>query len=601
MNPSDVPGADVLSRNLWEHRYRHDAERDCLASLRRVARALAAPEGASAETWAEQFLALMRTGRFIPGGRILAGAGTGRKVTLANCFVMGPIEDSIRGIFDSLRDGAVTMQQGGGVGYDFSTLRPRGARAGLSGGTASGPVSFLHVWDRMCETLQSSGLRRGAMMATLRCDHPDIEDFITAKRKPGVLRNFNLSVLVTDAFMEAVRTGTDWPLVFPGDDGNDGVAETGRSPREGRVHRRVDARRLWRRLVRSAHATAEPGVLFVDRINRMNNLNWCERITATNPCGEVPLPPFGACMLGSLELTRFVRAPFTPGAHFDLPSLADAARVAVRMLDNAINISDYPLPAQAVRAADTRRIGLGLMGLGDALILLGLRYDSAEGRTRASAAMETICHAAYRASIELAHEKGAFPAFRAEPYLKAPFIAALPEDIRSAIARDGIRNSHLTAIAPTGSISLLAGQVSSGIEPLLAPVTERQLRQPDGTERPFEVTAASVRAWQHEHEGLPPALVCATEIGPDAQLQMQGVLQVYVDNAISKTIALPEDLPANVLPAVFELADQLGLKGCTVFRANSARGCVIRRSSKPARTMRQSSTIRRAAHRAGRG
>ncbi|MDO9636494.1 MAG: adenosylcobalamin-dependent ribonucleoside-diphosphate reductase, partial [Thiobacillus sp.] len=342
-----------ISRLVWETRYRAAGEADIRASWRRVAQAIAQAEGDQRAQWADRFYALLDGFRFLPAGRILAGAGSGHHVTLFNCFVMGEIADDLEHIFEALKEGALTMQQGGGVGYDFSTLRPAGMVAAATGTIASGPVSFMHIWDAMCATMLSTGARRGAMMATLRCDHPDIETFVDAKRDPAVLRHFNVSVLVTDAFMAAVADDADWPLVFPG------LAAT----------RTLKARALWQRILRAAYDTAEPGVLFVDTINRDNTLASLETLSATNPCGEIPLPPYGACDLGSLTLTAFVTAPFSPEARLDLDALAAATRLAVRFLDNVIDVSRYPLPAQAGEARSKRRIGLGVTGLADALVL----------------------------------------------------------------------------------------------------------------------------------------------------------------------------------------------------------------------------------------
>ena len=385
------------------------------------------PKATNAKQWAGRFYALLDDFRFLPGGRILAGAGTGHRVTLFNCFVMGEIADDLEHIFEALKEGALTMQQGGGVGYDFSTLRPAGMVAAATGSIASGPVSFMRIWDAMCATMLSTGARRGAMMATLRCDHPDIETFVDAKRDPALLRHFNLSVLVSDAFMAAVADDGDWPLLFPG------LADA----------RTLKARDLWQRILRAAYDTAEPGVLFVDTINRDNTLADRETLSATNPCGEIPLPPYGACDLGSLNLTAFVTSPFAAGARLDLDALAESARLAVRFLDNVIDVSRYPLPAQEEQARLKRRVGLGITGLADALVLLGLRYDSEAARTLAARAMQTMRDAAYRASIDLAREKGAFPAFARDAFLASGFARRLPADIREAIAAHGLRNSHL--------------------------------------------------------------------------------------------------------------------------------------------------------------
>ncbi|MDO9219613.1 MAG: adenosylcobalamin-dependent ribonucleoside-diphosphate reductase [Thiobacillus sp.] len=549
-----------ISRHIWETRYRAAGEADIRASWRRVAQAIAQAEHAERDQWAERFYMLLEGFRFLPGGRILAGAGTGRRVTLFNCFVMGEIADDLEHIFEALKEGALTMQHGGGVGYDFSTLRPAGMVAAATGSIASGPVSFMHIWDAMCATMLSTGARRGAMMATLRCDHPDIETFVDAKRDPAVLRHFNLSLLVSDAFMAAVADDGDWPLVFPG------FIDA----------RTVKARALWQRILRAAYDTAEPGVLFVDAINRDNTLGDIETLTATNPCGEIPLPPYGACDLGSLNLAAFVIAPFAVDARLDFDALAESARLAVRFLDNVIDVSRYPLPAQAEQAQHKRRVGLGLTGLADALVLLGLRYDSDAARQLATRAMQVVRDAAYRASIDLAREKGAFPAFARDAFLVSGFATRLPDDIRVAIAAHGLRNSHLLAIAPAGTISLLANNCSSGIEPVFAATAERRVLQTDGSYRTHSVSDYAMQLWQQRGgAGAPPAFVEARQLDPLAHLLMQAALQPYVDNAISKTINVAADMPFERFADLYRQAHALGLKGCTVFRPNPITGAIL--------------------------
>src|SRR5580693_8949422 len=387
-----------ISRQIWDMKYRFKAgdgtpmDRDVADSWARVATSLAMAEAPEKRMdAAAAFARALTDHKFLPAGRILAGAGTGRSVTLFNCFVMGTIEDSMDGIFSALREAALTLQQGGGIGYDFSTLRPRGASVAGVGADASGPVSFMDVWDAMCRTIMSAGSRRGAMMATLRVDHPDIEEFITAKRTPGRLSNFNLSVLVSDAFMAAVKADADWPLVFG-----------------GKVHRTVKARSLWDRIMRSTYDYAEPGVIFIDRINAQNNLAYCETIAATNPCGEEPLPPYGACLLGSINLAKLVKNPFEDDAHLNLDALADLTKTAVRMMDDAIDVSRFPLEAQAHEAHAKRRIGLGVTGLADALIFCRVKYGSARSIELIRTWLMAISHAAYRASVDLASEKGPF-------------------------------------------------------------------------------------------------------------------------------------------------------------------------------------------------
>ena len=386
--------------------------------------------------WADRFYEAMADFKFLPAGRILAGAGTKRNVTLFNCFVMGTIPDDMSGIFEHLREAALTMQQGGGIGYDFSSLRPRGAPVKGVGADASGPLTFMDVWDAMCRTIMSAGHRRGAMMATMRCDHPDIEAFIEAKREPGRLRMFNLSVLVTDDFMQAVKEGAPWELRF-----------------KGAVFKTVPARALWDQIMRATYAYAEPGVIFIDRIIRANNLAYCETIQATNPCGEQPLPPYGACLLGSINLTTLIREPFGPGAHLDLDELQRLVTVAVRMMDNVVDVSNFPLPMQTHEARAKRRIGLGVTGLADALILCEARYGSARAVELTGAWMRALTRAAYLASVEIAKEKGPFPLYERDAYLKSEFVKTLDEDVQDAIAAHGIRNALVTSIAPTGRIA----------------------------------------------------------------------------------------------------------------------------------------------------
>ena len=448
--------AAPIAEQIWDMKYRFKQadgtpiDETVEDSWRRIARSLAAVETASAD-WEPKFYEALSDFKFLPAGRITAGAGTERSVTLFNCFVMGTIPDSMGGIFDMLKEAALTMQQGGGIGYDFSTIRPKGAKVKGVAADASGPLSFMDVWDAMCRTIMSAGSRRGAMMATMRCDHPDILDFITAKRDPARLRMFNVSVLVTDAFMAAVKADEPWDLVF-----------------EGQVYHTLRAVELWDQIMNSTFEFAEPGVIFIDRINQANNLNYCETIAATNPCGEQPLPPYGACLLGSINMARLVSDPFGDQAQLDDAVLADLVATAVRMMDNVVDASRFPLEAQQREAEAKRRIGLGVTGLADALLMVGLRYGSVEAAAQTEAWMHQIARAAYLASVELAKEKGAFPLFDAEGYLASGAMEQMDADVRDAIAENGIRNALLTSIAPTGTISLYAGNVSSGIEPVFA-------------------------------------------------------------------------------------------------------------------------------------
>jgi len=566
-NPAQ-PDLDPIAREIWAMKYRYSPadgssqEGRIEDSWRRVAHAVAAAEHDDDRlVWADSFYRILDDYQFLPAGRILAGAGTGRQVTLFNCFVMGRIPDTLDGIFSQLKEAALTMQQGGGIGHDFSTLRPRGAPVTGVGADASGPISFMDVWDAMCKTIMSAGTRRGAMMGNMRCDHPDIETFITAKQQIGRLRNFNLSVLVTDAFMAAVKSGADWPLVF-----------------EGRTFRNVSAAQLWDQIMKSTYGFAEPGVIFIDRVNAENNLSYCETISATNPCGEQPLPPYGACLLGSLNLTRFVSRPFEDGAHIQQGDLRKTTAIAVRFLDNVIDISNYPLPEQRAEALAKRRIGLGITGLADALAMCGLTYGTVEAAEAARQWMALIETAAYKSSIKLAEERGPFPLFDPDRFGATGHASKLGEELRSNITRHGLRNGLLTSIAPTGTISLIAGNVSSGIEPIFSTRYERKVLQADGSHRIVAMTDyAAMLYWQRHGADaqLPSSFITAEQLSPSAHLVMQAAIQQHVDSAISKTINIPEDFPFERFKGIYEEAYDLGLKGCTTYRPNTVTGSVM--------------------------
>lgn len=557
--------AAPIAEQIWDMKYRlKDAEGVALDATvedtwRRIARALAADE-AQPELWEQRFYGALEDFKYLPAGRITAGAGTGRSVTLFNCFVMGTIPDSMGGIFEMLKEAALTMQQGGGIGYDFSTIRPRGAEVKGVAADASGPLSFMDVWDAMCRTIMSAGSRRGAMMATMRCDHPDIEAFIEAKKDPARLRMFNLSVLVTDGFMAAVKGDGPWDLVFA-----------------GKVYRTVQARDLWNRIMQSTYEVAEPGVIFIDRINAMNNLAYCETIAATNPCGEQPLPPYGACLLGSINLAVLVRDPFESAAALDVAALDELVRMAVRMMDNVVDASRFPLPEQAAEAQAKRRIGLGVTGLADALLMLGLRYGSAEAAAQTEAWMKAIARAAYLASVDLAKEKGPFPLFDAEKYLASGSLTHMDADVREAIRAHGIRNALLTSIAPTGTISLYAGNVSSGIEPVFAYAYTRKVLQKDGSRSEEEVVDYAVRLWREKYGDapLPDHFVNAQTLPPLDHVRMQAAAQKWIDSSISKTINCPEDISFEGFKEVYMAAWDQGCKGCTTYRPNEVTGSVL--------------------------
>jgi ribonucleoside-diphosphate reductase alpha chain len=555
-----------ISAQIWDSKYRLKTETGAPIDQtvedmwQRVARALADVEKDPVQ-WEAPFYDALRDFRFIPAGRILSGAGTERRVTLFNCFVMGDIEDDLGQIFTHLREAALTMQQGGGIGYDFSSLRPKGALVRGVGADASGPLSFMDVWDSMCRTIMSAGARRGAMMAVMRCDHPDIEDFIAAKREPGRLRNFNLSVLVTDDFMKAVELDSAWDLVFA-----------------GKTYRTLRARDLWDKITRATYEYAEPGVIFIDRINKRNNLYYCETIHATNPCGEQPLPPYGACLLGSINLARLVRDPFEDGAHIDETELAGLVATAIRMMDNTIDASGFPLEQQRKEADAKRRIGLGMTGLADALMMCGLRYGTVEAAAQAKAWAKQVERAAYLASAKLAKEKGAFPLYDRVKYLAGETISGLDEDVRAAISQHGIRNALLTSIAPTGTISLVADNVSSGVEPVFALAYTRKVLQRDGTRTEEEVTDYALRLWRAKFgadTALPDYFVTAQDLNPSEHVRMQAAVQAHVDSAISKTVNVPEDISFEAFQEVYLDAYRSGCKGCTTYRPNAVTGSVL--------------------------
>ncbi|MFQ8430839.1 adenosylcobalamin-dependent ribonucleoside-diphosphate reductase [Amaricoccus sp. W119] len=604
----DLPWQEV-SLDVLREKYAKGAERDldgpemARAVRLRVARALAAVEAEPA-LWEPRFLGALERG-FIPGGRINSAAGAEiREVTLINCFVQ-PVGDSISettegkpGIYIALREAAETMRRGGGVGYDFSAIRPKGARVRGTDSAASGPISYMHVFDQSCATVESAGARRGAQMGVLRCDHPDILDFISAKREAGRLNNFNISVGVTDAFMEAVATDQLFDLVHKAEPSPARIAGGAHRREDGLwVYATVKAREVWRVIMRNTYDAAEPGVLFLDRINAENNLHYAERIEATNPCGEIPIPDHGCCCLGSINLTRFVSGSFTPEARFDAEGFAETVALAVRMLDNVLTATVWPLPQQAAEAEAKRRVGLGFTGLGDALIQMGLRYDSAEARATAADWTRAMRDAAYRASIAIAREKGAFPLFDAEKLLASGMASRLPGEIRSEIRAHGLRNSHLLSIAPTGTISLaFADNASNGIEPAYSWYYTRKKREPDGSMREYRVEDQAWRLWRARRgndAALPEAFVNALEIGAHDHMAMQAAIQPYICAAISKTVNVPEDYPFEEFESLYLEAWRAGLKGITTYRPNSVLGSVLSVEKEAPRDLDESDPERR--------
>ncbi|OGV39905.1 MAG: ribonucleoside-diphosphate reductase, adenosylcobalamin-dependent [Lentisphaerae bacterium GWF2_45_14] len=566
-----------ISSEIWEKKYRYKGngsvpvDKNISETMLRVARACASKEK-DKKKWEKRFASMLGDMRFIPGGRIIANAGTPREqATMFNCYVMNTIDDSIEGIFDAVKESALTQKQGGGVGFDFSTIRPRGAEIKGCEAESSGPVSFMQVMDSTCRTIMSAGQRRGAQMGVMRCDHPDIEQFVTAKRNNAALQMFNLSVAVTDKFIKAVKNNEDWQLVF-----------------KGRIYKTIHAVELWNLIMKSTYDFAEPGFILIDRINKMNNLYYCEEIRATNPCGEQPLPPYGACLLGSVNLTKFVKKAFTAQAEVDFKLIEATVSDAVRLLDNVIDLSNYPLEVQRNEAFSKRRMGLGITGLADLFIFMGIRYGSEESVSLAGKIMKTITCSAYSASSAIAKEKGSFKLFDKEKYLKGEFISALPAAVKKEIASNGIRNSHLISIAPTGTISLFADNVSSGLEPVFAFTYTRKIR--NGHEHDVNEVRISDLAYRkyiemngpNSAKKLPPYFVTSADITPGEHIEMQAELQKYVDSSISKTINVPPDFPFDDFKNIYMKAYDKGLKGCTTFRPSEhITGVLVRDEEQP--------------------
>ena len=576
-----------ISEEVLLEKYSKGTEKTILEVNQRVAKALAKAEAPEHQKqWEAKFLHALQSG-FLPAGRIQSAAGTKLAATLINCFVQ-PVGDSIAhvedghpGIYTALTEAAETMRRGGGVGYDFSRIRPRGAWVGSTQSSASGPVSYMRVFDRSCETVESAGARRGAQMGVLRCDHPDIEEFIHAK-DTGDLKNFNISVGITDAFMEAVQADAEFTLIHKAEPGTAQKAAGAYQDKDSGlwVYRKLPARTLWDQIMRSTYDHAEPGVLFLDHINRDNNLSYCETIASTNPCAEQPLPPYGCCCLGSIDLTRFITQPFEADASFDAAAFAEVARVATRMLDNVLDVTVWPLAQQQEEARSKRRVGLGFTGLGDALVMLNLRYDTQAARNMATHISTLMRDTAYDASVELAIERGAFPLFNADLYLSGQtFASRLSPALKERVRAHGLRNSHLLSIAPTGTISLaFADNASNGIEPAFSWSYTRKKRMPDGSFKEYAVEDHAWRLYRHlkgEGAALTSAFVTALEMSAQSHEAMVAAVAPFIDTAISKTVNVPADYPYADFQHLYMEAWQSGLKGLATYRPNAILGSVL--------------------------
>ncbi|ARU06213.1 ribonucleoside-diphosphate reductase, adenosylcobalamin-dependent [Comamonas serinivorans] len=598
--PADATAQDMqpISRDVLAEKYFKGDEVDADALFRRVARALASVEKKDLQAKYEAlFFDNLRAGA-IGAGRIMSAAGTDIQATLINCFVQ-PVGDCIQGfddegypgIYEALREAAETMRRGGGVGYDFSRIRPRGADVKGTASQASGPCSYMNVFDQSCSTVESAGARRGAQMGVLRIDHPDVLEFITAKRTPGRWNNFNVSVGVPDSFMQAVEANAQWQLVHIAKPGKDLIAKGAFQREDGKwVYQSVAAREMWDTIMKSAYDFAEPGILFLDKIGTDNNLHYCETISATNPCGEQPLPPYGCCDLGPIILTRFVRNAFGFGGvpSFDFAAFEKVVALQVRALDNVLDVTFWPLEQQRAESAAKRRIGVGFTGLGNALAMLTLRYDAKEGRDMATKIGEAMRNAAYRASVGLAQEKGAFPKFKAEGYLaKGTFASRLPQDIQDEIRKHGIRNSHLLSIAPTGTVSLaFADNASNGIEPPFSWTYTRKKREADGSRSEYTVEDHAWRLYKSlggDVNKLPAYFVSALEMSAADHVAMMEAVQPYIDTSISKTVNVPADYPYDDFKELYVNSWRSGLKGMATYRPNDILGSVLEVTpSKPA-------------------
>jgi len=578
-----------ITQDIWRDKYSLKNEKHPFDSMDRVVKGVYRDD--HNKDAQQEALEAMKLGLWNPGGRIHAGAGTDKRVTLINCYVMRTMHDSMDGIADTLKDTMLTMQQGGGIGVDFSTLRPEGAilRRTGEGAQASGPLPFADMWDAMCNTIMSAGARRGAMMATLACWHPDIIKFINAKTTKGRLTKFNISVLITDEFMIAVRDDASWKLRFtePRADNKHVQTYQGASGETWYVYQELPARELWDLIIKTTYVYSEPGIIFIDRVNKTNNLQYCETISCTNPCGEQPLPPYGACDLGSINLARLVLNPFTHSAAIDWHTLKVVVQIGVRFLDNVLDVTQYPLSEQRVESMHKRRLGLGITGLGDALIEHRLRYGSREAIELTKVIMRFIALNAYKASALLAKERGAFLSYIEAAVCEAPFLTQMDESAIELIRAHGLRNGVLLTIAPTGTTSIYYGNVSSGLEPVFTPSMKRKVLQADGSYQEYTVLDYAAGLWfsLHPEQILPDYYVTTKDLKVEDHVRMQAACQMHVDASISKTINCPEDMTFKEFKSVYDLAYKLGCKSTTTYRPSDVRGSILEDATKELKTV----------------
>jgi ribonucleoside-diphosphate reductase alpha chain len=570
---------ESLSEDIWRSKYRWGEEENFADTAKRVVNGIYPTIG---DGHALEAFKAMAAGLWMPGGRILAGAGTNKLVTLMNCYVNGTVEDSMRGIHEAFGNIMFTMQQGGGIGTDWSPLRPSGAWLSRTQAPASGPNPFISSADAIGLTVESAGERRGAQMWTITDSHPDLPSFIVKKHEKGIWTNGNISILVTDAFMGAVAEDEDWLLYHeckprvrdPELESLDFDDDT--SSKRMYVYAVWKARELWEMITRSTYVYSEPGVIFIDRVNDWNNLQYCEEIRCTNPCGEQPLPPHGTCNLGAVNLALMVRHPFTDDAEFDWDLLRNTVRVGTRFLDNVIEATNYPLPEQQMEELSKRRIGLGFSGLASAMAQLGIRYGSNRSARLAGEITQAICLQAYQTSADLAEERGPFPLYDEKEFWHGDGFAARKLKGQPFFGRP-MRNGVLLTIAPTGTTSVAYGNIESGLEPAFLYDYTRNVVQRDGSKRPVETTAFTARLWRHLNPGVdfPRHFITADKLKVHEHIAIQEACQNWIDASISKTINLPEEATYEEFVAVYDMAYEAGLKGCTTYRPSEVRGSIL--------------------------